>query len=105
MKRLLALLLLAGGTTALAQDDVTVESGVITISQAGGRDLPIAVPKPKGSTDGVDEIWEVVRADLDRSEAAARPQRCRADTGACCASRTPRNPLRGRCQSGSTRSS
>ena len=49
MKRLLALLLLAGGTTALAQDDVTVESGVITISQAGGRDLPIAVPKPKGS--------------------------------------------------------
>ena len=67
MKRLLALLLLAVGTTALAQDEVTVESGVITISQAGGRDLPIAVPKPKGSADGVDEIWEVVRADLDRS--------------------------------------
>mgnify|MGYP002631697811 CR=1 FL=1 len=69
MKKFGALLLLTIGlaTAASAEDDVTVESGVIEISTAGGRDLPIAIPRPKGSIDAVDEIWEVVRADLDRS--------------------------------------
>ncbi len=72
MRKLLATLLLTAGlvSTALAEDEepeITVESGVIEIRAPGGRDLPIAVPKPKGSSAAVDEIWGVVRADLDRS--------------------------------------
>lgn len=72
MKKLMAALLLALGLVtammeAQAQDSVTVESGVIEIKGPGGRDLPIAVPRPLGTVEGVDEIWEVIRADLDRS--------------------------------------
>ena len=55
MRKLLATLLLTAGlvSTALAEDEepeITVESGVIEIRAPGGRDLPIAVPKPKGSS-------------------------------------------------------
>ncbi len=72
MRRLLATaLVLVGLMVALvpaqAEQPRGLQGSTVIVEQPGGQDLPIAVPKPKGGDAVALEIWEVLRADLERS--------------------------------------
>ena len=71
MKRPAAIALLAlaplGAWPAVADDDVTIGSAIADYATAGDGDIPIALPRPKGTDPDTDLIWSVVRNDLEMS--------------------------------------
>ncbi|MCP4808914.1 MAG: Tol-Pal system beta propeller repeat protein TolB [Proteobacteria bacterium] len=70
MKRI-AVVLLAALPLALVfpaqAEDITIGSAIADYATAGSKDIPIAIPRPKGDDPDTDLIWEVVRHDLEMS--------------------------------------
>ena len=70
MRRLAAALLGALALACLpvrAEETVTIGSGTVDVTKAGARDIPIAVPRPKGGDPDTETLWRVVLNDLDMS--------------------------------------
>lgn len=64
---LVALALRAPDRTAQAAPTGGLEGAMVDISKPGGQDLPLALPRPTGDHTAADEVWEVVRRDLEMS--------------------------------------
>jgi TolB protein len=64
---LLGFLLAALGLTAQAQEPATKVNIQIDIGKPGDRAVPIALPRPTGGSAQSQEIWEVVKRDLELS--------------------------------------
>jgi len=50
-----------------AQNTPTIEGLQIEISKPGGKDLPLALPRPKGNSASVDTLWKLVESDMQMS--------------------------------------
>ena len=70
MKRIAAALLVLAVLAvwpAQAEEQVTIGSGMVDVAKAGAKDIPIAIPRPKGGDEYTDTLWQVVKNDLEMS--------------------------------------
>jgi TolB protein len=64
---LVALWALILPTRSVHADDTTIQGLHIRVNKPGGKDLPLALPRPKGNSASVDALWELLNRDMEIS--------------------------------------
>jgi len=75
LSRISAFILLLLGVSSLllesqpvvAEDSPDIQGLHIQINKPGGQDLPLALPRPQGSSPEIDPLWDLVRNDMELS--------------------------------------
>jgi TolB protein len=60
----MALVALCLPSAEVQADDNTIQGLHIRINKPGGKDLPLALPRPKGNSASVDALWELLNRDM-----------------------------------------
>lgn len=64
---LLALWALVQPSATVQADDTTIQGLHIRVNKPGGKDLPLALPRPKGNSASVDALWDLLNRDMEIS--------------------------------------